>query len=223
MKAYALPVDKLLGHTRGMRVATIVFIALLMGSTESKAQPLSVEATLDALGNDRSLGMKSAPVRIVEFSDFQCSFCQKFWANTLPKLKNAYVKQGRVRFAYRHFAILGKFSEQAALASECAAEQGKFWEYHDQLFSNRGGMAFTQTKLEAYGRALGLKEADFKRCLSTGKYRNKVEGETAVAASLGVRGTPTFFVNERLMVGAQPFTAFQAVIEEELNRKAEKK
>lgn len=206
-----------------MRVTAIVFIALLIGSSDSKAQPLSVEAALDALGHDRTLGMKSAPVRIVEFSDFQCSFCQKFWANTLPKLKNVYVKQGTVRFAYRHFAILGKFSEQAALASECAAEQGQFWEYHDKLFSNRGAMAFTQSKLEEYGGALGLKEANFKRCLRTEKYRSKVEGETAVAASMGVRGTPTFFVNGRLMVGAQPFTAFQNVIEEELNRKAEKK
>lgn len=206
-----------------MRVAAIVFIALLIGSTESGAQPLSVEATLDALGNDRRLGMKSAPVSIVEFSDFQCSFCRKFWANTLPKLKDVYVKQGKVRFAYRHFAILGKFSEQAAIASECAAEQGKFWEYHDKLFSSRGGLAFTQPKLEEYGRELALKEVNFEGCLRTGKYRKKVEGETAVAASLGARGTPTFFVNGRLMVGAQPFAAFQAVIEEELNRKGARK
>lgn len=215
-----ISVDKLLGKIRRMRVAAIVFIALLMGSTESRAQPLSVEATLDALGNDRSLGMKRAPVSVVEFSDFLCSYCRKFWANTLPKLKDVYVKQGKVRFAYRHFAILGKLSKQAALASECAAEQGKFWDYHDKLFLSRGGLAFTQPKLEEYGAALGLKEANFKDCLRTGKYRKKVEGETAVATSLGARATPTFFVNGRLMVGAQPFTAFQAVIEEELKRKA---
>lgn len=208
---------------RGMRVAAIVFIALLAGSTESRAQPLSVEETLAALGNGRILGMTRAPVSVVEFSDFQCSFCRKFWADTLPRLKDAYVKQGKVRFVYRHFAILGKFSEQAAIASECAAEQGKFWEYHDTLFSSQGGLAFIQSKLEKYGRELGLKEANFKGCLRTGKYRKKVEGETAVAASLGARGTPTFFVNGRLMVGAQPFAAFQAVIEEELNRKGARK
>jgi protein-disulfide isomerase len=161
----------------------------------------------------------SAPVTIVEFSDFQCSFCRKFWSDTLPKLKESYVKQGRVRIIYRHFAILGKFSEQAAMAADCAGEQGKFWEYHDQLFANQGGLAFTQSKLEQYARALGIKAANFNRCLTSEKYRKKVEGETAVAASLGARGTPTFFVNERLMVGAQPFKVFQNVINEELKSK----
>ena len=118
------------------------------------------------------------------------------------------------------FAILGKFSEQAAMAADCAGQQGKFWEYHDQLFTNQGGLAFTQSKLEQYARAEGLKAASFNRCLTSEKYRKKVEGETAVAASLGGRGTPTFFVNERLMVGAQPFDVFQTVIEEELMKVA---
>jgi protein-disulfide isomerase len=162
-------------------------------------------------------------VTIVEFSDFQCSFCRKFWADTLPKLKDTYIKQGKARFVYRHFAILGKLSEQAALATECAGEQGKFWEYHDKLFANQGGLAFTQSKLEQYGQELGLKQANFKRCLTTEKYRKKIEGETAVAASLGARGTPTFFVNEQLMVGAQPFDVFQSVLDEELKNNPSKK
>jgi protein-disulfide isomerase len=140
--------------------------------------------------------------------------CRKFWADTLPQLKETYIKKGQARFIYRHFAILGKFSEQAAMAAECAGEQGKFWEYHDRL--NQGGMAFTQSKLEQYGRELGLKAANFNRCLTSEKYRKKVEGETAVAASLGARGTPTFFVNGRLMVGAQPFEMFRAIVEEAL-------
>ena len=104
------------------------------------------------------------------------------------------------------------------MAAECAGEQGKFWEYHDRLFANQGGLAFTQSKVEQYGRDLGLKAANFNRCLTSEKYRKKVEGETAVAASLGARGTPTFFVNGRLMVGAQPFDVFQSVIEEELKK-----
>ena len=104
------------------------------------------------------------------------------------------------------------------MAAECAGEQGKFWEYHDMLFANQGGLAFTQSKLQQYARALGLKAANFNRCLTSEKYRKKVEGETAVAASLGARGTPTFFVNGRLIVGAQPLDVFQAVIEEELGK-----
>jgi protein-disulfide isomerase len=182
------------------------------------SRPLSVKETLDVLGKGPTLGSANAPVTIVEFADFQCSFCRKFWADTLPELKESYVKQGRVRIIYRHFAILGKLSEQAAMAADCAGEQEKFWQYHDQLFANQGGLAFTQSKLEQYARALGLKAANFNRCLTSEKYRKKVEGETAVAASLGGRGTPTFFVNGWLMIGAQPFNVFQTVIEEELGK-----
>jgi len=186
--------------------------ALSIGASKS----LSVKETLAALGKGPTLGSASAPVTLVEFSDFQCSFCKKFWADTLPKLTASYVQQGQVQIIYRHFAILGKFSEQAAMAADCAGEQGKFWQYHDQLFANQGGFAFTHFKLEQYARALELNSANFKRCLTSEKYRKKVEGETAVAASLGARGTPTFFVNGRLMVGAQPINVFQNVINEEL-------
>lgn len=207
-----------------MKVVIIVLLVLLVHSVDiGAAEPLSVEETLAALGKAPVLGSTKATVTIVEFSDFQCSFCRKFWSDTLPKLKNTYIKQGKVRFTYRHLAILGNFSEQAAMAAECAGEQGKFWEYHDRLFANQGGLAFTQSKLEQYAQTLGLKATNFKRCLTTEKFRKKVEGETAVAASLGARGTPTFFVNGRLMVGAQPLDVFQAVIEEELGKGTSKK
>ena len=169
-----------------------------------------------SVGSGPSLGSASAPITIIEFSDFQCSFCKKFWAETLPKLKEAYINTGKARFGYRHFAILGKHSEQAALASECAAEQGKFWEYHDQLFKNQGGLAFTEAKLKQYARDIGLNADAFGTCLGTGKYREKVERETAAAANLGGRGTPFFIVNQRLLVGAQPFGVFQKMIDEEL-------
>ena len=195
-------------------ITTLVLSSLLLTTGVSYAQ--TAEELIAALGTDRTLGSSSAPVSIVEFSDFQCSFCRKFWSDTLPKLKETYINQGKARFIYRHFAILGKSSEQAAMAVECAGEQGKFWDYHDKLFANQGGLAFTQAKLEQYARELGLNAANFKRCLTTEKYRKKVERETAVAASLGARGTPTFFVNGRLMVGAQPFKVFQNVINEEL-------
>src|SRR5919106_3660294 len=209
------------------RLITFIVVMLIAVSSHSSAiaasESLSVEETLAALGRRPTLGSAKAPVTLVEFSDFQCSFCRKFWADTLPKLKASYVKQGQVRFIYRHFAILGKFSEQAAMAADCAGEQGKFWQYHDQLFANQGGLAFTQSKLEQYARALGLKAANFNRCLTSEKYRKKVGGETAVAASLGARGTPTFFVNGQLMVGAQPFKVFQNVINEELINSPSKK
>lgn len=187
------------------------------------AQSLSVEEVLAALGKGPALGAASAPVTIVEFSDFQCSFCKKFWSDTLPKIKENYINAGKVRFVYRHFAILGKLSEQAAIAAECAGEQEKFWNYHDKLFASQGGLAFTDSNLKQYARELKLDAGKFGQCLDAGKYRRKVEAETGIAASLGARGTPTFFVNGRLLVGAQPFETFRAVIEEELKKDGAKK
>ena len=166
-------------------------------------------------------GDKNAKVTIIEFSDYQCPFCARHNRETLPQLTNAYIKTGKVKYVFRDFP-LESIHQQALKAHEaayCAGEQGKFWQYHDQLFANQGGFAFTHFKLEQYARALELNSANFKRCLTSEKYRKKVEGETAIAASLGARGTPTCFVNGRLVVGAQPFKVFQNVINEELKSK----
>jgi protein-disulfide isomerase len=176
-----------------------------------------------SVGSGPILGSASAPVTVIEFSDFQCSFCKRFWADTLPKLREAYINPGKARFIYRHFAILGKHSEQAAQAAECAGEQGKFWEYHDQLFKNQGGLAFTETKLRQYARDINLNAGAFGACLGSGKHKDKVERETAAAAYLGGRGTPFFIVNQRHLVGAQPYDVFQKVIDEELKSKEAQK
>jgi protein-disulfide isomerase len=207
-----------------MRIITILWtVLLLVASQASAAQPLSIEEILARLGKGPTLGTPKAPVSIVEFSDFQCSFCKKFWADTLPQLEETYIQKGQAQFTYRHFAILGRFSEQAAQAAECSAEQGKFWEYHDMLFKNQGRGALTDSNLKRFAQELKLNSRTFGQCLDSGKYRKKVEGETAVGASLGLRGTPSFFVNGRLLVGAQPFAAFRLVIEEELKAKAKRK
>lgn len=172
-------------------------------------QPFALEST-------RTLGSSNAPVTMVELSDFQCSFCRKFWAETLPRLKETYIKNGQVRFAYQHFAILGEHSFAAAQAAECAREQVKFWPYHDKLFESQGGLAFTDAKLKRYAREVGLEVEVFTRCLDSGKYRQKVEDETRRGLQLGARGTPTFFLNGQMLPGAQPFEVFQAAIEEAL-------
>lgn len=196
---------------------------LIFGGTLSLPLPLALAGApsapveiLAGLGKERALGSANAAVQIVEFSDFQCSFCKHFWADTLPQLKRNYIEKNQVRFIYRHFAILGEFSARAAEASECAAEQGKFWSYHDALFANQGGLAFTEAKLRQYAGKTGLNLRFFGQCLESGKSREKVTRETRAAASLGVRGTPAFFVNNSLLVGAQPFEVFRAAIEKEL-------
>jgi protein-disulfide isomerase len=187
------------------------------------AQSPSLKDILASLEKGPVLGSASAPVTIVEFSDFRCSFCKKFWADTLPKLKTSFFEKGTVQFVFRHFAILGKQSEQAALASECAAEQGKFWQYHDKLFANQAALGFSESKLKGYAGELRLQQAKFDGCLTTGKYNSKVEQETVTAAYLGGRGTPMFLVNEWLLVGAQPFETFQKVIGQALELSNNKK
>ena len=128
-----------------------------------------------------------------------------------------------MRFIYRHFAILGKHSLQAGQGAECAGEQGRFWEYHDKLFSNQGGLAFTNAKLKQYAQEVDLKIRPFTQCLESDRFVKKIDGETSVAAFLGARGTPTFFVNGRLLVGAQPFEVFRTAIEEETKKSRSKK
>ena len=201
------------------KVIMIVLVAgfvCLCADRVGAAQSPSLKDILASLEKGPLLGSASAPVTIVEFSDFRCSFCKKFWADTLPKLKKAYFEKGTVQFVFRHFAILGKQSEQAALASECAAEQGKFWQYHDKLFANQAALGFSESKLKGYAGELRLQQAKFDGCLTTGKYKSKVEQETVTAAYLGGRGTPMFLVNEWLLVGAQPFETFEKAIDQML-------
>jgi protein-disulfide isomerase len=209
-----------------MRVILIILALVApvaLFPTKTTSQQPSVRKVLSDLEKGPTLGNHNAPVAIVEFSDFQCSFCKKFWADILPQLKETYIEKGQAQFIYRHFSILGKHSVEAAKGAECAGEAGKFWEYHDKLFRNQGGLAFTQTKLKQYAKEVGLKAHPFSQCLASDKYLKKIEGETSVAALLGARGTPTFFINERLLVGAQPFEVFRKVIEEEIKKNAKKK
>ena len=124
--------------------------------------------------------------------------------------------KGLVRFGYQHFAFLGQESNWAAQASECAADQDAFWPYHDYLYAHQGGEnagAFSQDNLKRFAAELKLDTEAFNTCLDSGKYAAIVSQESAYGQSLGVRGTPTFFVNGQLLVGAQPFEAFQKVFD----------
>lgn len=126
-----------------------------------------------------------------------------------------YVKSGQVRFGYVHFAFLGEESIWAAEASECANDQGKFWEYHDYLFTHQAGEnqgAFSKANLKKFAAEMKLDSAAFDACLDSGKHTEVVKAETAFGQSLGARSTPSFLVNGRALVGAQPFEVFQQLI-----------
>ncbi len=129
------------------------------------------------------------------------------------------MQTGEVRFGYWHFAFLGPESQWAAEATECAAEQGAFWAYHDLLFERQAGEnqgAFSRENLKQFATELGLDREAFETCLDSGRYTSIVRSETSIARSLGVRGTPTSLINGKPLVGAQPFEAFQQMIEAEL-------
>ncbi|MFN3706026.1 MAG: DsbA family protein [Thermoflexales bacterium] len=164
-----------------------------------------------------SLGSDQAQVVIVEFSDFECGYCRLFYERTLPQLREEYINSGKVRFSYRHFPILADSSLTKAEAAECAGEQERFWEYHNALFSGKvsgqGNQADLKQALVRLAGEMNMDTARFEACLNEGRYRNQVMEDYQVARSAGVQGTPTFFVNGKLLVGAQPMLAFRNEIE----------
>ena len=161
-------------------------------------------------------GDPNAPVTIIEFADFQCPFCGRFFAETEPQINEQYMQSGKVRFGYFHFAFLGQESNWAAEAAECASDQDKFWEYHDILYGSQSGEnqgAFNKGNLKRFAKDLGLDTSAFNECLDSGKYTALIQEESSTASSIGVRSTPTFLINGQAVVGAQPFEIFQQTID----------
>ena len=143
-----------------------------------------------------ALGPKDAPVLVEEFADFRCSSCRLFAEGAEREFVNAFIPGGKVRFVFRNYTILGTESVQAANASLCAAEQGKFWGYHDILFANQGAAgAFSDRRLAAYAEATGLDVPAFESCYRESKYQDKIDQDNAAARAAGFTGTPSILMN----------------------------
>jgi protein-disulfide isomerase len=157
-------------------------------------------------------GPDKAPIELVEFSDFQCPFCQR--AN--PTVQQLLAKYGdRVRFTYRHFPLPNHpAARPAAEASACADDQGQFWAFHDRLFAAPDKL--TEADFKAHAAALKLDMAKFEACVNTHHFKELVEKDAKEGEALGVTGTPAFFINGRALEGAQPLEAFTRLIDEEL-------
>ncbi len=133
----------------------------------------------------------------------------------------SYIDSGKVNLVYKHSAFLGQESVWAAQAAECAADQGKFWEYHDLLFDKQNGEnvgTFTKEKLIAYAKELGLDSSKFDPCLQKDETLQRVISDTQEGRAVGVTGTPTFFINGKPLVGAQPAEAFQTQLDAALGQ-----
>ena len=160
-----------------------------------------------------AFGPEDAPITIVEFSDFQCPFCKQWHQTVYEPLLAAY--PGKIRLVYRNLPLtsIHPDAQGAAEAAMCANEQNQFWEYHDKLFA---GDALGADIYSQYASDLGLNMDKFETCVQQGKYRQAVQEDSDFALNLGINSTPTFFVNGLAVVGAQPLSVFQQVIDKEL-------
>ena len=161
-----------------------------------------------------SLGPEDAPITLVEFSDYQCPYCKRWHDEVYQQLLAAY--PGQIRFVYRQFPLTSIHPDamSAAIASMCAEDQDSFWQFHDKLFSDEYGLgrdAFTK-----YAADLGLNTSAFETCLNSGKFDDFIQQDMNFSLNLGIRSTPTFFVNGLAVVGAQPLDVFKKVIDKEL-------
>ncbi len=188
-------------------------------------QPAPVQEQQDevvSINDDPVKGNSNAPVTIIEFSDFQCPYCGRFFKTTMPEIERDYIKTGKVKYVFRDFPL--EFHNQAPKAAEaanCAGEQGKYWEMHDTLFENQSDLKVE--KLKQYASEIGLDANSFDTCLDSGKYKEEIDKDIEAGRKAGVNGTPSFFIGKtqdkskeitgKRIVGARPYAVFKQIID----------
>lgn len=184
------------------------------------AAPTKVDVKVTA--DDPVKGNPNAKLTIVEFADFQCPYCGRFFKDTLPSVTKEYIDTGKVKFVYKSLAFLGKESTDAANAALCAKEQNKFWEYHDKLYNSQSGEnqgAFATANLKQFAADLGLDTTQFNSCLDSQKYNAQVVADQAEASRNGFNSTPSLAIGSTPIIGAQPYAQFKAAVDAELAKK----
>jgi protein-disulfide isomerase len=200
----------LIGAVAILAVAIVAVLVILdqgAGRSDTGSEPVSL---------DKSYGADDAPVVVVEYSDFQCPYCKRFAEGAGRQLREEYADQGQVRFVYRHLAFIGNESTWAAEASECANEQGRFWEYHDKIFEEQAGEnqgAFSKENLKRFASELGLDTDQFNECFDSGRYRSQVRDESNEAQRRRINSTPSLLVNGQLIQNGASYQVLQAAVE----------
>lgn len=196
---------------QGREVATKLFDEL---KAKANYKLLLEEPRVQVEAKGPARGPEGAKVTIVEFSDFECPFCSKA-EDTVSQVMEKYA--GKIHLVFRHFPLsFHANAPKAAEASMCANEQGKFWEMHKQLFANQKALGIEDLKKHA--DAVGLDKAKFEACLDQGKMKSIVEADTKAGSDVGVSGTPAFFINGKMLSGAQPASEFEKIIDAELKK-----
>jgi protein-disulfide isomerase len=205
-------------------VAAVAIIVINYFNSPARIPIVQVSPTTPPQPDRNSMVDPNAPVKIVEYSDYQCPLCKRFADETEQLIVDNYVATGKVYFIYRSMdnfisdnIRLGKTeSRDSSMAAYCAADQGMFWEYKDSLFANWMGEdvgSFTIKRLTAMAESIGLDMDQFKNCLKSGKYFDQVKQDGLDGQAAGINGTPSFFINGELLLGAQPYETFQQAIE----------
>lgn len=197
----------------------------LKGSADAANQEQEPAGDPEAIRNaaprgPNMIGNADATVTIIEYSDYQCPYCLRFHTTIFPELAKQYIDTGKVKYSFKHFPFLTPESAIAAQAAECAADQGRFWDYHNYLYAEReraGRLVATKAQFVEFAVALDLNTETFSRCLNEDLTLDRVRQDAQEGQKVGVRGTPSFLINGKLIVGAQPLIAFQAAIDEALN------
>ena len=180
---------------------------------EDANQPAPSKTEVAVTDSDHIRGNKNAPVTIIEFSDFQCPYCSRFH-ETMKQVVENYPND--VRWVYKHFPLdsIHPYAKKAAEASECAADQGKFWEYTDELFENQRNINLEYLSMAA--ESIGLNTSQFDECLDSEKYKSKVNNDYQQGIQAGVRGTPGSFINGQSVPGALPYEQIKSMIDSQL-------
>lgn len=195
------------------------------GNNQSAVTPANLTEALKIGSRDVILGDQKAPVTLIEYGDYQCPFCGRMFTQVEPQLREEYIKTGKVKMVYRDFAFLGPESLAAASAAHCAADQSKFWEYHDALYAaeikdgkeNNGNL--NKTLFVKLAGNADLNVGAFTTCYDSNKYVAQVEKDKNDAGAIGVDSTPTNYLNGQMVQGAQPYSVFKSVIDLELAKK----
>ena len=197
-------------------ILTIVNFYLLSQKGKGSNNPQSTDINAILSGNSPSIGSKDAFVTIVEFSDYQCPVCKRFYDDIYLELKEKYIDTGKVKFVYRDFPLSGlhPYAQKAAEAGQCANEQGKFWEYSELMFQYSPKLDVDS--LKGYAADAGLDTGKFSSCLDSGKMAESVSKDLSDGESNNVRGTPTLFVNGKIIPGLPDKAQFFQMIELEI-------
>ena len=204
-------------------VGALILVIIVLVARSWSTAPLDGKSDVPAFTQEFVLGSPSAPVTIIEYSDFQCYTCVIFAGEVFPSLKLDYIDKGKVKFIYRDFILYGNDSIRIANAARCAGEQGQFWDYHDLLFSGRsaerGAPFFTTEELKNFGKKLILNNDQFNACVDALKYKEAIKASDTQARAAGVIALPSFFINKIGPVsGSLRYRHFKPIIDAALKQ-----